>query len=725
MNEKEKKTNLALKLGTFGGVFVPNILTILGVILFMRTGWVVGQAGLTRALVILVIANSITFFTSLSLSAVSTNARVGAGGAYYIISRSLGLEIGGSIGVPLFLAQAVSVAFYVIGFTESLLSFFPDLKVLWVAGGVTCALFVVTWVGSDWAVKAQYGIFGVLCLSLLSFFCGIGPENHLAQNQGALFSEGVDFWMVFAIFFPAVTGVMSGASMSGDLRDPAKSIPRGTLGAVVVTFLIYVAQMWWLARNVDRETLLENPLVMKEVALVPWLIYAGIWAATLSSALASLLAAPRTMQALAGDGVLPRIFARKSGKKKEPRIALVATLVLALGCVTLGRLDVIAPVITMFFLITYGMLNLVAFMERLVANPSYRPTFQVHWIFPLLGAAGCLWIMFLLNAGATVAATVLMVGLYFFLTQRRYQTAWGDTRSGLWFAIMRFALKQFSRSAQHMRNWRPVILVLMGKAEERTTLVQFANWLGAKRGFLYLGQIIVGIREKVLPRVSGVRKSLDTLIAQQGIFAAVQVITAEDYQHGVTNMIEGTGVGPICPNTVLLGWSEDPIAQERFRMIIQRIFELEKNLMIFGEADEETAGSLRPYIDVWWRWKKNGALMATLAHLLHTNARWRKHQVRILMIVDNLEGVPEVKKNMTEHLREARVQADLHVITKREGKNPMEMIAEHSEYSEVCFLGINLEPGASDEAIYRQAEKMIQTLKGNVFLTRNWQAIEF
>ena len=98
------------KFGTFAGVFVPNVLTILGVIMFLRTGWVVGQAGLTGALIILGIANLITFLTTLSLSAIATNTKVGGGGAYYLISRSLGLEIGGSIGVPLFLAQAISAA---------------------------------------------------------------------------------------------------------------------------------------------------------------------------------------------------------------------------------------------------------------------------------------------------------------------------------------------------------------------------------------------------------------------------------------------------------------------------------------------------------------------------------------------------------------------------------------------------------------------------------------
>ncbi|MEM6885414.1 MAG: hypothetical protein AAF571_10310, partial [Verrucomicrobiota bacterium] len=214
-----------IKFGTFGGVFVPNVLTILGVIMFMRTGWVVGQTGFYGALIILTIANCITLLTSLALSAIATNTKIGSGGAYFMVSRSLGLEIGGSIGVPLFLAQAVSVAFYVIGFTESLTYFFPDLNIRIVAAGVTAAIFLVTWVGSDIAVKAQYLIFGILILSLISFFAGWRPISHFSNNQFSAYTESFEFWKVFAIFFPAVTGVMAGASMSGDLKNPARSIP--------------------------------------------------------------------------------------------------------------------------------------------------------------------------------------------------------------------------------------------------------------------------------------------------------------------------------------------------------------------------------------------------------------------------------------------------------------------------------------------------------------------
>ncbi|MCZ6672068.1 MAG: hypothetical protein O7C75_03935 [Verrucomicrobia bacterium] len=408
------------KYGTFSGVFVPNVLTILGVILFMRSGWVVGQAGVYNTLIILLIANTISLLTALSLSAIATNTKVGGGGAYFLISRSLGLEIGGSIGVPLFLAQAVSVAFYIIGFTESLTAFFPEMDTRLIAMCTLVIIFGVSWVSSDLAIKAQNLILIVLVLSLLSFFFGFKPGNFLSENWSASYAPGFDFWMVFAIFFPAVTGVMAGASMSGDLKDPSKSIPKGTLWAVIITFIVYAGQILWLGKSAPRADLVGNALVMEEISAFGPLIYAGLWAATISSAIASLLGAPRTLQALAMDGVFPRFLAKKSGPKGEPRMALIVSGLLAAACIILGDLNLIAPIISMFFLATYGMVNLVAGIERWVANPSFRPTFKVRGIFSIAGAAGCMFVMFLWNPWASIAAAALMLGLYVFLTTRQY-----------------------------------------------------------------------------------------------------------------------------------------------------------------------------------------------------------------------------------------------------------------------------------------------------------------
>lgn len=721
MAEKPATESAAKKFGTFGGVFTPNVLTILGVIMFLRAGWVVGNAGLKGALIILCIAKLITILTSLSLSAIATNTKVKGGGAYFLISRSLGLEIGGSIGVPLFLAQAISVAFYIIGFTESLQFLFPNIDVRLASSIVLAALFVIGWLGADLAIKAQYIIMALLGLSLISFFAGHSPLPELAANTPPQYLAGQSFWSVFAIFFPAVTGIMAGVSMSGDLKDPARSIPRGTLWAVGITFVIYAAQMVWLAANADRQELLTNNLVMKRIALFPPLIFGGLWAATLSSALASLVAAPRTLQALARDRVVPRIFARGHGKQAEPRVALLLTFIIAEACILLGDLNLIAPVISMFFLTTYGMVNLAAGLERWVANPSYRPTFKVHWLPSVAGGLGCAFCAFLLSPAATVVATVVIIALYSFLKRRRYRTAWGDMRSGFWFAVTRVGLLQLSASRQHVKNWRPVFLVLVGNPKTRQYMVEFANWIESRRGLLFLAQVVTGDWHKLVPKQGVLQKSMEDFIQENALSAVAKTVIADDFEHGVSTLLQVSGLGQLQPNTVMIGWSEDAIKQMVFARTVRRILELRKNLIVFEEAELPTAG-LDRQIDVWWAAKENGSLMLTLAHLLQVNSRWRDHKIRVLRIIDDEAGRVGAEEAMQKLIDEARFEASATIIVSKEP--PLKVIGRTSEKSEVCFVGLSMNSLADKEDPLGDYSEVVAAVKGNIFLTKSWHDLE-
>jgi solute carrier family 12 sodium/potassium/chloride transporter 2 len=338
-------------LGTFGGVYTPSILTILGVIMYLRFGWVVGNVGLLGTLIIVTLATSITFLTSLSVSAIATDRIVRAGGAYYMISRSLGIETGGAVGIPLYFAQAISVALYTIGFTESLIKSFPILepftKVLALA--TTFGVAILAIVSARLAIKAQYFIMAAIVLSLVSFLFGHSIDaNTSIELWGAKPENSENFWVVFAVFFPAVTGIMSGVGMSGDLRDPTRSIPIGTLAAVGTGYVIYMALPIILAGRADAKTLIDNPLIMKEMALWGPAILLGVWGATLSSALGSILGAPRVLQALARDGILPRwmrVLGNGSGPDDEPRLATFVTLFVASAAVAIGDLNLIAPVL--------------------------------------------------------------------------------------------------------------------------------------------------------------------------------------------------------------------------------------------------------------------------------------------------------------------------------------------------------------------------------------------
>lgn len=720
MEAKFEPVPAANKFGTLGGVFIPNVLTILGVIMFLRTGWVVGQAGLKDALIILCIANAITLLTSLSLSAIATNRKVGGGGAYFLISRSLGLEVGGSVGLPLFLAQAVSVAFYIIGFTESLHFIFPEVPDRLVSGGVLAVLFVISWIGADLAIKTQYFIMAALAASMVSFFAGYTPVLDWQQNLAPGYEGGFGFWGVFAIFFPAVTGIMSGVSMSGDLREPSKSIPRGTLTAVAVTFVIYGLQMWWLAYNAPREELIGNKLVMERIAIFGPLIFAGLWAATLSSALASLLAAPRTLQALAQDGVVPRFLGRGTGPTNEPKIALLFSFALAGACLLLGKLDLIAPIISMFFLAAYGTVNLAAGLSGLAANPSYRPTFRTHWFLSLVGAAGCFFVMLLLNAFATIVSAIVIAGIYALMKRRQYQTAWGDEWSGIWFSVARFGLLKLAVTRQHARGWRPVMLVLVGQPRSRLPMVEFATGFEARRGLLFLAHVEVGDWQTLLPLQERLEQSMEKFIHEHRLSAVARSVLADDFEHGVSMLLQTSGVGALEPNTVMIGWSEDALKQAEFVRVVRRVLQLRRNLLVFAEAELPPA-RLKPVIDVWWYNRLNGGFMFTLAHLLQMDRRWQEHEVRLLHVIDEEERREETQARIEQIIKDARIEATAVIVV---SSDPLlATIARISEFSAVTFIGLNLPTNEQAEPLEPYAATVLG-IKGNIFLAKSWEDLD-
>ena len=484
MSSGERREDAPVRFGTFGGVFTPCVLTILGVIMFLRLGFVVGQAGVVYALIIVVVSTVITGLTSLSLSAIATNTRVKGGGAYYLISRSLGVEFGGAIGVVFFLAQAISVAMYVIGFAEALVHSVPSaagVSVATVATITNVAVFVCVFIGAGWTIRLQYFILAVLFASIVSFSVGAGQAfdaEILRANLKPDYLPGESLFTMFALFFPAVTGIMAGTNMSGDLRDPARSIPRGTLSAVFVTAIIYLGMAVLLAGSRGAGQLTAQSLVVADIARWPLLITAGVFAATVSSALGSMMGAPRILQALARDHVFGwlRPFSAGSGKNNEPRRAIVLTFLISQTCVLLADLNTIAPLITMFFMITYGLLNLATFYEAITRNPSYRPRFRYcHWTTSLAGAFGCLAVMFLIDWRSALASIVAMALLHQYISRREVTARWGDLQSGLLFERTRRNLLRLEEEMYHPKNWRPIILALSGAGWDRPHLADLRS----------------------------------------------------------------------------------------------------------------------------------------------------------------------------------------------------------------------------------------------------------
>ena len=716
------------RFGTFKGVFTPNVLTILGIILFLRTGWVVGQAGLWGSLIIIALANAISFMTGLSLSAIATSMDVKAGGNYYLISRSLGLEIGGAIGIPLYLSQAISVAFYIIGFTEAMatIPFFAALDPRLVSTGVALAFVVIAYVGADFALRIQYGILVILVAALLSFFTG-GWGDFVSPNLQPQYTEGISFWIVFAVFFPAVTGIEVGISLSGDLKDPSKSIPRGTIISIVVTALVYIATAVWFAFNLTAEELITNTLAMEEIASIPILILAGVAASTLSSALGSVLAAPRTLQAISRDRVTPHWMARQLGSRTEPRMAVLLTGVVAVGVIWLGDLDFVAPIITMFFLNTYGMVNLVAAIERLVGNPSFRPRLQVPLAVSILGALGCYGAMFLINAPATVAAVVISYGIFFLLSRRRMMRTWGDVRSGIWTSVARYALLNLERRPpQHGRNWRPNILVYTGQPHNREYLVALAEWLSLGRGLVTFVQLITGaskesdkakLREMAEKRIRG-------YIENRRMAAFAQAEVAPNFEQGAVLVAQARGVGVLEANTLLMGWSRTPEGRATQMSLLRKLSDLEKSVLFLDVNDQRSLGRQR-VINVWWGGRGGNAdLMLLLGYLISRHNDWHGAELRLSRIIERKEGEAQTRAHMNALLDDVRVDATPYIVVHNNPARPIaDLFAEHSQDVDLTILGMQV-PEAEDAEAYAERLETFAQAVGTVLFVYNAQPEE-
>lgn len=714
-NAKEKSG-----LGTFGGVYTPSILTILGVIMYLRFGWVVGNAGLMGTFVIVTLANMITFLTSLSICAIATDKVVRVGGAYYMISRSLGLETGGAVGIPLYFAQALSVALYTIGFAESVVQVFPNLSQLYVALIVTILVGVLALTSASIAIKAQYFIMAAIALSLLSFLLGQPlPGAGDVALWGSNGETQIPFWTVFAVFFPAVTGIMAGVNMSGDLKDPIKSIPLGTLAAVGTGYGIYMIIPFFLAQRGDIVTLLEDPLVMQQISLWSPAILLGVWGATLSSAIGSILGAPRVLQALARDGVLPNwlgFLGSGSGKDDEPRIGTIVSLGVAIAAVCIGDLNIIAPVLTMFFLTTYFVLNVSAGIETFLRSPSFRPTFRVHWALSLLGAVGCLGVMFLINAIATVVAALIVLGIYVWLQRREIETAWGDVRRGLWMALISKAIYQVM-GADDSKNWRPHLLVLSGAPRKRWSLIELADAFSHNRALVTVASILpAGSRN------AGQQLKLETMIrdyiGKRGIRALVRLSTAEDPFQGAMNLIETYGLGDLIPNTILLGASDSksPERIEGYCDLIQRIHVAKRNVVIFRENPERVFGKRRR-IDIWWGGvQSNGGLMLMLAYLLRTDIEWRNAQIYLKLVVPGETAAQAARQNLEALIAAARIKAEPMVIIA--GDRPFnQILQESSAHADLVFLGMARPTEHPDfVAYYRAMQSRMKQLPSTIFV---------
>jgi hypothetical protein len=560
------------------------------------------------------------------------------------------------------------------------------------------ALGALTAFSADFALRTQYAVMALMALSLVSLFLGAPP----APDALAVPAEPpapLGFWPVLAVFFPAVTGILAGVSMSGDLKNPSRSLPRGTLAAIGVSYVVYMAIPVFLdSLGIDRGVLLTDHMIEHKAARWGWAILAGVWASALSSAVSNLLAAPRTLQALAGDRVAPRLLGRVYGAGNDPRWATALALALCVPGVLLGDINLIAPVVTMFNLTAYGLLNLSAGLEAMMANPSWRPTFRVPAAVSLAGFAACTAMMFMISTTWTFAAAASVAGIYWLMQRRAMRARWGDMRVGLLMFGARIILRRLARQKGGGRSWRPNLLVLSGAPTRRWYLIELADAISRNRSLTTLASIIPE-STWTAERAESLRLSIRGHLERKGIEAQVRIHPGENHWAGIRELARAYGYGPLTPNTLLIGAPENTDTALPFARLARLVVRTRRNLIVVREPDEEREAEDPSRIDIWWRGlTPNVAFMLALACLVKHSPHWSGTRLRLCHIAEKEEALEEARHTLAAFLRDARVDAETEVLL-QDTRPAFERIVETSRDTSLVFLGL-LSPGSEPDETY-------------------------
>ncbi|KAM4531995.1 solute carrier family 12 member 2 isoform 1-T1 [Fundulus diaphanus] len=611
-----------VKFGWIKGVLVRCMLNIWGVMLFIRMTWIVGQAGIALACVIVGMATVVTTITGLSTSAIATNGFVRGGGAYYLISRSLGPEFGGSIGLIFAFANAVAVAMYVVGFAETVVELLKgvdalmtdDINDIRIIGTITVIVLLgISVAGMEWEAKAQIFLLVVLITAIVNYFIGsfipvkskeplgfFGYDGAIMwENMGPDF-QGETFFSVFAIFFPAATGILAGANISGDLADPQMAIPKGTLLAILITGIIYLGVAVSTGSCIVRHATgnmndtvssqfmtnctdvsckygfdfssckspgtkclhgLHNDFqVMSLVSGFSPIISAGIFSATLSSALASLVSAPKVFQALCKDNIYPYIgiFAKGYGKNNEPLRGYILTFGIALAFILIAELNTIAPIISNFFLASYALINYSVFHASLANSPGWRPSFKYYnmWV-ALAGAILCCVVMFVINWAAALLTNVIVMGLYIYVSHKKPDVNWGSSTQALTYQQALSHTLHLSAVEDHVKNFRPQCLVMTGYPNSRPALLDLVHSFTKNVGLMICGHVRMGYRKPNFKDLAADQSRYQRWLMRNETKAFYTPVFAEDLRQGSQYLLQAAGLGRLRPNTLVLGFKND------------------------------------------------------------------------------------------------------------------------------------------------------------------------
>ncbi|XP_052816164.1 solute carrier family 12 member 6-like isoform X2 [Mya arenaria] len=788
---EKKKTQAKARLGTLLGVYLPCIQNIFGVLLFIRMTWIVGMAGALEGFFIVFVCCSCTMLTAISMSAIATNGVVPAGGSYFMISRALGPEFGGAVGVLFYLGTTVASSMYIIGAIEILVTYmnrsfsiFGDvgdqsnaLNNYRVYGtAVLLLLGVIVFIGVAFVSKFATLSLACVILSIFSIYIGIFVANqdnsvvlcylgdrlltsasvtldgemmciknetapiyhkycHLVGNEtecdpyftanemytksgipglaSGVFNRNVhnsytvkgdiigmrtegnrdhgeivaditsSFVVLLAIYFPSCTGIMAGSNRSGDLEDAQKSIPVGTIAAIVTTSLVYITCTLFFAGTIEGDLLrdklgesINGGLVIAYLAWpTRWVILIGSFLSTVGAGLQSLTGAPRLLQAIAMDGVIPVLnFFSVTTKRGEPFRALLLTLAISEIGILIANLDLVAPVITMFFLMCYGFVNMACALQTLIRTPSWRPRFRFyHWTLSLLGLALCVCLMFISSWYYALTAIAVAVCIYKYIEYKGAEKEWGDGIRGLAMSAARYSLLRVQQGPPHTKNWRPQLLVLFKLDENLQAkypkMVEFATQLKAGKGLTLVTSVLEGKWKERYADAQAARQNLQKVIDSTGVKGFADVIVSESVTGGLCHLVQNSGLGGLRHNTVVLGWPygwRHNVDERSYKVFIDTINNVGAGQMAllvikgtntFPSSHEKLKGT----IDIWWI-VHDGGLLMLLPFLLKQHKTWRNCNLRIFTVAQLEDNTIQMKADLQKFMYQLRIHADVEVV---------------------------------------------------------------
>ena len=714
------------KFGT-APVFFTAISTILGAVLFLRFGYAVGMVGFWGVVLIIFLGHTVTIPTAFAISEIATNKRVEGGGEYFIISRSFGLNIGATIGMALFLSQAISVAFYVIAFTESFDFLFVFIKnnydiilprqvisipAMLLLGGLVLIK------GANLGVKILYFVVVILFIALILFFLGqtdfATTTDYTISN--AVFRNKKDFFKVFAIVFPAFTGMTAGVGLSGDLKNPGKSIPLGTTIATIAGMVIYLLIAYKLAFSASPEDLINDQFILSKIAIGGSIVIPlGLAASTISSALGSIMVAPRTLQAIAGDNSFPLLkmnkwMSKSRDKDSEPSNASLITIFIALLFVAVGNINAVAEIISMFFMVTYGSLCLISFLNHFGTSPSYRPSFKSKWILSLIGFFISIWMMFKINMPYAISAVVLMTALYVYINYYHKE------RKGL-AALFANAIFQINRRLQlylqkqknnnkSYDDWRPSAICISKSSFERITSFKLLSWISYKYGFgTYLHKITGYYSKSTVKQAEKMQKKLISNLTDSKSSVYVDTIISPSITSAIAQAIQIPGIAGMENNMIIFDYhKENPVD----------LIDIIDNFNLVNSGDFDVcilADSTKPMfykngIHVWIKSNdsNNANLMIMLSFIILGHPDWKKGNIKIYEICQesDLDETRERMKKLLELGRLPITANNIEIIIQKDNVSPKNLINEKSADAGLTIIGFR------EEVLKHEKEKYFE-----------------